>query len=92
MGSTCSLGLTSLLSFLKLHFLNVSLQSFSFFLISSKVLSKSKKIYEKKKKNKLEKKNVDLILETSIVEAKCLQIFVVFLISLTPLSTSVISL
>jgi hypothetical protein len=39
MGLTCSLGLPTLLGFLKLYLFNVSLQSLSFFLIASKALS-----------------------------------------------------
>ncbi len=52
----------------------------------------SKKIYEKRKKNKLEKKKVDLFLETQTIKAKCLQIFFVLSIFLAPLSTSTTSL
>ncbi len=65
MGSICSLGLACLLGFLKLYFFNVSLQSFHFFKFLQKLsqIWISKKISEKKK-NKLEKKKVDLFLET----------------------------
>jgi hypothetical protein len=52
MGPTYSLGLAYVLGFLKLYILNVSLQSFSFFLITSKSLSNldiGEDFWEKKK-------------------------------------------
>jgi hypothetical protein len=56
MGLTCSLEHTYLLGFLKLYLFNISLQSFSFFLIASKALSNLdiREDFENKK-NKLEK-------------------------------------
>jgi hypothetical protein len=66
MGLTCSLRHAYLLGFLKLYLLNVSLQFLSFFLLLQMLFQIwiSEKIYENKKNNKLEKKKVDLFLET----------------------------